>query len=128
MKLTECPKCGLTLPMPDETCPKCGLIFRKWVAPTPFQGPFEYKMIQVAEHVVVKEEALKGNEGAAYLQTAVNEQAQQGWEFFRIDEMTLSISSPALFGTRAQGTPTRFYVVTFRRPPKPPAAGVQPGA
>jgi hypothetical protein len=127
MKLADCPKCGLTLPAPDETCPKCGLIFAKWSAPRPVLGPYEYKMVQVAEHVVVREEALKGNEGAAYLQGVVNEQAQQGWEFFRVDEMSLSVSRPELFGTRSQGPVTRFYVVTFRRPPKSPGAATQPG-
>ncbi len=127
MKLTDCPKCGLTLPVPDETCPKCGLIFSKWSAPRPFLGPYEYKMVQVAEHVAVREEALKGNEGAAYLQGVVNEQAQQGWEFFRVDEMSLSVNRPELFGTRSQGPVSRFYVVTFRRPPRPSGTGTQPG-
>ena len=131
MALGTCPKCGLTLPAPAESCPKCGPIFKKWVpppAPPPWLGPFEYKMVQIAEQVVVNEELLKGNEGAAYLQGVVNQQAQQGWEFFRVDEMVLSVSFQALFGTRAQGTPTRFYVVTFRRSPRNATSSTTPGA
>ena len=116
MKLDTCPKCNLSLPAADISCARCGLVFAKWTPPPPWLGPYEYRMVQVAEKVVVKEENVKGNEGGAYLQAIVNGIAREGWEFYRVDEMTLAITSE-LFGVRMEASPSRFYVLTFRRPP-----------
>ena len=77
---------------------------------------YEYKMIQVPPNIVVKEKGQKGNEAAHYLQTLVNEQVAEGWEFYRVD--TVGVVTPAgclasLFG--AKETLKDYYVVTFRK-------------
>jgi len=87
--------------------------------PEPWLGPYVYKMVQVSEHVSAQKETLKENEAASYLQELVNKHAKQGWEFFRVDEIFLSISSPAAFGERSFSAPIKTYIVTFRRPPEP---------
>jgi hypothetical protein len=83
-------------------------------------------MVQVAESVVVKEVRLRGNEAGAYLEGVVNAAARDGWEFFRVDEMAMSVQYDTFMGIqigiKVQSTPSRFYVVTFRRPPLPSAA------
>jgi hypothetical protein len=115
--LEQCPKCAFALPTPDLSCPRCGIVFANWKAPLPraWRGRYVYKMVQAAEHIVAAEETLKGNEAASYLEKLVNDHAAQGWEFYRIDEMLASVSSPALFGTRSQSTPIRFHIITFRK-------------
>jgi len=74
----------------------------------------EYRMLQIPPSITVKHAF--GNEAAIYLQSIVNEQASQGWEFIRVD--TIGINVPAgclagLFG--GQSTTQQYYVVTFRR-------------
>jgi hypothetical protein len=78
---------------------------------------YEYRMLQVPPTIVVKQKELAGNEAAYYLQTLANEQAAQGWEFFRVDTVGVVVQPgclASLFG--AQRTVTEYYVVTFRRP------------
>lgn len=77
----------------------------------------EYKMIQVPPTIVVKQKEYAGNEAAYYLQSIANEQAAQGWEFYRVDTIGVVVQPgclASLFG--AQRTLTEYYVVTFRRP------------
>ncbi len=77
---------------------------------------YEYKMIQVPPNIVVKEKEHKGNEAAYYLQSLVNEQAVEGWEFYRINTVGVVISAgclATLFGARE--TLREYYVVTFRK-------------
>ena len=53
---------------------------------------------------------------AEYIQNEVNMQAQQGWEFYRIDEVTLAVPPgclAALLGQRE--TYTRYSVISFRK-------------
>ena len=74
----------------------------------------EYRMVQIPPTITVKPAA--GNEAAIYLQSIVNENAAQGWEFIRVD--TIGINVPpgcltALLG--GQSTTQHYYVVTFRR-------------
>jgi hypothetical protein len=99
-KLELCPKCGFQLPEPDVSCPRCGIVFAHWKAPAPRQwlGPYIYKMVQAAERIVVDKETAKGTEAGAYLEKLVNEHAAQGWEFYRVDEMAMSVTYPEFFG------------------------------
>ena len=78
---------------------------------------YEYKMVQIPPTVSVSARDHKGDEAASYLQEIANTHAAAGWEFYRVD--TLSVSIPpgclgVLFGDR--GTQSQYYVVTFRQP------------
>ncbi len=73
---------------------------------------YEYKMVQVppAINVGVKE---KGNEAAAYLQSVVNENSIDGWEFYRVDSIGIEVS-PGCFGGN-KNILKNYYVVSFRK-------------
>lgn len=77
--------------------------------------PYEYKMVQVPPTIEVGREQ-RGNEAAAYLQAVVREQAEQGWEFYRVDQIGV-VTRPgclaSLFGARQ--TLVHYFVITFRR-------------
>lgn len=77
---------------------------------------YEYMMVQVPPNIVVRG-APKGQEAAYYLQDLVNKEAQNGWEFYRVDTVGV-VENPgclgALLGQKA--TYTEYYVITFRRP------------
>jgi hypothetical protein len=73
-------------------------------------------MIQIAPALVVSARAQQGQEAASYLEGIVNQWSAAGWEFYRID--TMSIYTPpgclgALFGGNT--SMTNYYVVTFRQ-------------
>ena len=83
-------------------------------APEPMD--YEYKMIQIPPTISVQASQHKGNEAAQYMEAIANSHAEQGWEFYRVD--TLSVSIPpgclaALFGDK--GSQSQYYVMTFRR-------------
>lgn len=83
---------------------------------------YTYKMVQVPPNLSVaargmfKQAPDASTIAANYLQQIVNGEAQQGWEFFRIDSIGVK-SSPgciaALMG--AKSVDTLYYVITFRR-------------
>jgi hypothetical protein len=54
---------------------------------------YEYKMIQVPPTIVVKAKEERGNEAAYYLQFLANEQAAQGWDFYRVDTVGVVASA-----------------------------------
>jgi hypothetical protein len=87
--------------------------------PKPWLGPYVYKMLQVSEHIAAQGDEPKVDEAAVHLQEIVNGQAEEGWEFFRVDEMIFRISTPAPFGARKYGDPTRTYIITFRKAAEP---------
>lgn len=84
---------------------------------------YEYAMVQVPPNLALQGKHWLskapdvGGVAAAYLHAVVNEWAQQGWEFQRVDTIGIT-SSPGciagLFG--AKQTIVQHYVVTFRRP------------
>ncbi len=74
-------------------------------------------MVQVPPNVEVQAKQHKGNEAAAYLETVVNQYAKQGWEFYRVDTIGVSVQPgcfDALFGKKA--SLNNYYVISFRRP------------
>ncbi len=74
-------------------------------------------MVQVPPNVEVQAKQHKGNEAAAYLETVVNKYAKQGWEFYRVDAIGVSVQPgcfDALFGKKA--ALNSYYVISFRRP------------
>ncbi len=46
---------------------------------------YEYKMVQIPPTIVVQQREARGNEAAYYLQSIANEQAAEGWDFYRVD-------------------------------------------
>jgi hypothetical protein len=77
--------------------------------------PYEYRMVQVPPNISLRG-AERGQEAAQYLQGVVNEQARQGWEFYRVDQIGVAVSPGCLLALIGQKTTyTQYYVVTFRR-------------
>lgn len=77
---------------------------------------YEYKMIQIPPNISVQAKSHKGNEAAAYLQNVVNNEATEGWEFYRVDSIGVEVQPgclAGLFGQRSEGT--TYHVITFRR-------------
>lgn len=78
---------------------------------------YYYKMVQVPPTIEVKASKHRGNEAAVYLQSIANEEAEEGWEFYRIDSIGVQVKAgcfDALMGKKASNT--SYYVITFRRP------------
>jgi hypothetical protein len=77
---------------------------------------YEYMMVQIPPTISVKEKDVRGNEAAHYLQSLANEQASQGWEFYRVDSVGV-VSQPGCLASLlgAKQTLIEYYVVTFRR-------------
>lgn len=76
---------------------------------------YQYNMIQLPPNISLRG-AEQGNEAAQYLSSLANEQARQGWEFYRVDMIGVEVSPGclgALMGQKA--TYTQYYVATFRR-------------
>ena len=60
--------------------------------------------------------AAGGGEAAQYLENVVNQEARQGWEFYRVDNIGVELRPGCLFALFGQkATYTNYYVVTFRR-------------
>lgn len=79
---------------------------------------YTYKMVQLAPHLVVSGKSVKnGNNAAAdYLQNTVNQHAENGWEFQRIDSFVTEVKHgffARLFGK--QNESLKYYVATFRK-------------
>lgn len=84
---------------------------------------YTYKMLQIPPNLslaakgMFKQAPDPSVVAGSYLQQIVNTEAQQGWEFFRVDSVGVK-SEPgclaALMGAKA--VDTVYYVVTFRRP------------
>lgn len=73
---------------------------------------YEYKMVQVPPNIIAKRKNIQ-TAAADYLQEVVNQYAQQGWEFFRIDDFSTEESAGCFSGGKST---MRFYkVITFRR-------------
>ena len=78
---------------------------------------YQYKMIQVPPNIEVQAKQHKGNEAAAYLQTIVNANACDGWEFYRVDAIGVSVKPGCLAGLFGQREAfSTYYVVSFRKP------------
>lgn len=78
---------------------------------------YTYKMVQVPPNIEVSQKNNHSGVAAHYLQSVVNEYAQQGWEFYRVDAIGVSVKPgclAALFGQKNELN--NYYVITFRRP------------
>ncbi len=77
---------------------------------------YEYKMIPVSLSLVAEREGDQGGaEVAQQLQSVANAQAEQGWEFYRVDALGFS-DSPGRLRAFFRGGQRQHYVATFRRP------------
>lgn len=77
---------------------------------------YQYKMVQVPPVIRVKYKEQQGGEAAAYMEEIVNRQAQEGWEFYRVDSIGIRTEPGclgSLFGQTAQTL--EYYVITFRK-------------
>jgi len=77
---------------------------------------YQYKMVQVPPVIRIKAKDYQGGEAAAFLEETVNQQAQSGWEFYRVDTIGVR-SDPGCIGSLlGQQSVTLFhYVITFRK-------------
>lgn len=77
---------------------------------------YEYEMVQIPTTLAANSKN-RDVFAAEFLQELVQEYADDGWEFQRIDELTVAVPPGclgALFGAPPQYT--RYNVVSFRRP------------
>ena len=77
---------------------------------------YEYMMIQMPPTISVPAKEWRGHEAAFYLQSIANEQAAQGWEFYRVDTVGVVVKPGCLgmlFGARQ--SLVEYFVVTFRK-------------
>jgi hypothetical protein len=78
---------------------------------------YEYKMVQVPPAIQVSAKEHKGNEAAEYLESKVNEMASQGWEFYRVDTIGVSLKPGCLAALSGKKEDMHnYYVITFRKP------------
>lgn len=78
---------------------------------------YHYKMVQVPPNIQVQASKEKGNEAAVYLQSIANEQADEGWEFYRIDTIGVQVNAGCLDALRGKkASLANYYVITFRKP------------
>ena len=77
---------------------------------------YKYQMVQAPPAILVKSKEHTGGEAATYLQGIVNQMAEQGWEFYRVDPIGVQVQPGCLAGLLGQSVQERtYYVVTFRR-------------
>ena len=82
----------------------------------PTDGRYVYKMVQIAPSLVVQARQHRGQEAANYLESVVEQWAALGWEFYRVDAMSIYVPPGCLGGLfGGQATNTQYHVVTFRR-------------
>lgn len=75
-----------------------------------------YKMVQVPPTIEVAQKQHKGNEAAIYLEGIVNQMGSEGWEFYRVDPIGVSIKPGCLQALLGQRELTvTYYVITFRK-------------
>ena len=85
--------------------------------PKPSAAPtYSYKMVQIPPNIQINEGASTKGVAASYLEAVVNEYAQKGWDFFRVDQIGIQIYPGCLSRLVGVGVQTvAYYVVTFRK-------------
>ena len=87
----NCPDCGAAVKLPGFASSPLEPA-KKTTRPVPPKVMrYSYKMIQIPQAIIVKEKEHKGQEAAAYLQRVVDEWAQKGWEFYRVDTIGVQL-------------------------------------
>ena len=74
-------------------------------------------MVQVPPNIQVQANQHRGNEAAVYLEGVVDQYAKDGWEFYRVDSIGVSVQPGCIAGLLGQKDAlTTYYVISFRRP------------
>ncbi|MCT8824349.1 DUF4177 domain-containing protein [Glaesserella parasuis] len=73
---------------------------------------YTYKMIQVPPNIIADRKNIQ-TAAADYLQEVVNTHAEEGWEFYRIDDFSTEEKAGCLSGGKL--TIRLYKVITFRR-------------
>jgi len=118
-----CSSCGTEITGEVKFCTGCGLPVSGATpdpdvrsSSQPAKSEYLYRMVQVPPTISVRAREERGNEAATYLQTLADQQAAQGWDFYRVDRIGV-ITQPgclaSLFGARQYLI--EYFVVTFRR-------------
>ena len=77
---------------------------------------YKYKMIQVPQAIEVKQREHRGNEAAVYLQSVVDSEVREGWEFYRVDSIGVQVKPGCLAGLLGQAIQySTYHVITFRQ-------------
>ena len=77
---------------------------------------YKYKMVQAPKNLRAQGAASSAGIAEGYLQTIVDQNAVDGWEFYRVDDMTVSNSPGCLGGLMGQKeTYTVYNVISFRK-------------
>jgi hypothetical protein len=85
---------------------------------------YVYKMEQLPPNIQIDAARETGTEAAQYLQRIVNEKSSDGWEFFRVDTISVTSKPGCLDGLLHTFTAgilgkkeqiANYYVVTFRK-------------
>ena len=73
-------------------------------------------MVQIPSNITVQMKAHKGNEAAAYMEQVVNHWAADGWEFYRVDAVGVTLQ-PGCGGAFSgkQSESSVYHVITFRK-------------
>lgn len=77
---------------------------------------YQYKMTQIPSNFVVQDSSGNSSVAADRLEKLANDYAKQGWEFYRIDTVNVSVKPGCwggLLGRRAETAP--YCIVTFRK-------------
>lgn len=77
---------------------------------------YQYKMVQVPPTISISSKEDEEGIAAAYLEEIVNQKAQEGWEFYRVDSIGIETRPgclASLFGKSAETIV--YYVITFRK-------------
>lgn len=78
---------------------------------------YQYQMVQVPPNIQIQAKEQRGNEAATYLQNVVNSHSKEGWEFYRVDPIGVSVQPGCLASLLGQKEQiTTYYVITFRKP------------
>jgi transcription elongation factor Elf1 len=117
----KCPKCRTVGVVPERLigkrveCSSCGYEFEV-LAPTSVEQVYRYKMVQIPPNVRVEQGATTKGRAAAYLEEVVNDEAADGWEFYRVDAIGVVVPPGCLAGLfGARSTQITYSVITFRR-------------
>ncbi|MCU8032724.1 MULTISPECIES: hypothetical protein [unclassified Shewanella] len=77
---------------------------------------FKYKMVQIPANITVQMKAHKGNEAAAYMEQVVNQWAADGWEFYRVDAVGVTLQPGCGGATSGKNAESSVYhVISFRK-------------
>lgn len=77
---------------------------------------YRYRMIQVPPTIPVSK-SQQGTAAAEYMESVVNEQAAEGWEFYRVDQVGVDVKPGCLSSILGRQSATvTYYVLTFRQP------------